>query len=151
MINNYSFDPSKYSTQNIVIDNLPPDAVRVLDVGCNEGYIGKYSNINSDFYGIDFNEDALENAKKHYKKVACINLNTDTSVPWGEKFDCIVFGDVLEHLIFPEKVLRNILNRLDSGGLVIVSLPNIAHIVIRFSLLTGRFNYTNSGALQALC
>ena len=42
-----------------------------------------------------------------------------------EEFDCLIFGDVLEHLVDPEDVLRRYRPLLAPGGVVLVSLPNI--------------------------
>jgi len=45
------------------------------------------------------------------------------------KFDVAVFGDVLEHLRDPWKVLEET-QLLKSEGYVVASIPNIAHGVV---------------------
>ena len=65
----------------------------------------------------------------------------------NEKFDVIVFSDVLEHLIYPEKVLTKSSESLRPGGRVLISLPNVAFLNIRIGLLKGNWNYTNEGIL----
>jgi SAM-dependent methyltransferase len=42
-------------------------------------------------------------------------------------FDCVVFADVLEHLIDPASTLRAAAARLGPDGRVVVSLPNVRY------------------------
>ena len=63
-------------------------------------------------------------------------------------FDVVLAGDVLEHLVAPEPVLRRAARLLRPGGRVVVSLPNVAHVDVRLSLLQGRWNYRPWGLLD---
>jgi 2-polyprenyl-3-methyl-5-hydroxy-6-metoxy-1,4-benzoquinol methylase len=65
------------------------------------------------------------------------------------KFDVVVFADVLEHLPNPASVLHLTRKVLNPGGLVIASIPNIAHWSIRWELLRGRFDYQPYGIMDA--
>jgi 2-polyprenyl-3-methyl-5-hydroxy-6-metoxy-1,4-benzoquinol methylase len=64
-------------------------------------------------------------------------------------FDAIVFGDVLEHLADPACVLTLARRCLSPGGVIIVSVPNIAHWTVRLRLLFGRFEYRDGGIMDA--
>jgi 2-polyprenyl-3-methyl-5-hydroxy-6-metoxy-1,4-benzoquinol methylase len=68
--------------------------------------------------------------------------------PLPEPFDAIVYGDVLEHLPDPLRVLVKLNRRLAPGGFVVISVPNIAHLAIRLLLLSGRFEYMERGILD---
>jgi hypothetical protein len=59
-----------------------------------------------------------------------------------------LFADVLEHLKDPTFCFGNALPALKKTGEIIVSVPNIANIVIRLSLLAGRFDYCDRGILD---
>ncbi len=122
---------------------------KVLDVGCNKGYLKRFAPHN-DFYGIDQNENDLEEAKKEgYKKVYQMDLDNYRAFKHDEKFDVIVFADILEHLTNPDKVLRFFVdNHLRNEGKVIISLPNVANFTIRLNLLLGHFDYAESGILD---
>ena len=63
-------------------------------------------------------------------------------------FDAIVYGDVLEHLNDPLPILVGLNLALAVGGRVIVSVPNVAHLWVRLSLLLGRWDYADRGILD---
>jgi 2-polyprenyl-3-methyl-5-hydroxy-6-metoxy-1,4-benzoquinol methylase len=55
--------------------------------------------------------------------------------------DLILCLDVLEHLVAPAEVLAGLTARLNRGGTVMVSLPNVAHLSVSLPLLlSGRFD-----------
>jgi 2-polyprenyl-3-methyl-5-hydroxy-6-metoxy-1,4-benzoquinol methylase len=64
------------------------------------------------------------------------------------RFDAIVYGDVLEHLADPLATLVSLDRSLATDGDVVISVPNVAHLWIRLSLLLGRFDYTERGILD---
>lgn len=63
-------------------------------------------------------------------------------------FDVAVFGDILEHLRNPWRVLEATRQILKPEGYVVASIPNIAHGAIRLALLQGRFEYAQLGILD---
>jgi 2-polyprenyl-3-methyl-5-hydroxy-6-metoxy-1,4-benzoquinol methylase len=148
MQNNYKLNLSKYATHSIIRQAIGKNNA-VLDVGCNDGYIGAIADTSNKFFGLDYSRGSVEKAKQHYSDAITYNLNELTALPWDTKFDVIVFADVLEHLLLPEQVLKYFVDRyLKKGGRVIISLPNIANWQIRLNLLFGRFNYTDSGIMD---
>lgn len=139
---------STYSTHGILIKNVGMNRC-VLDVGCNEGYLGKACDKSNSFYGIDYDPLSLTVAKKNYLDVALIDLNQSTQLPWKIKFDLIIFGDILEHLLDPQSTFRALVyDYLKPGGEILLSLPNIANWQVRLSLLLGKFDYQETGILD---
>jgi len=122
----------------------------VLDVGCNKGYLGKIADPSNAFYGVDYSASDVDRAKKVYTKVCRSDLNEMKKLPWNMgRFDVLVFADLLEHLIYPERVLAfYVENYLKKNGRVIISLPNIANWTVRGKLLSGSFDYTETGILD---
>lgn len=131
-----------------VYNKIPPKS-KVLDVGCNTGKLGKELKKRKDcvVLGIDLFEESLEIAKTRLDNVKKIDLEKYEK-PFQDKFDVIVFADVLEHLRYPEKTLKIYKGMLNEEGFIIASIPNIANIKIRFSLLLGKWNYQESGILD---
>jgi len=147
-MNHYSFNDAQYGTHSLVAEEIGK-GLSVLDVGCNKGYLKILSDTN-DFYGIDYDENDLKNAlAMGYREVYKIDLNACRDFSCNRKFDVIIFGDVLEHLLFPQEVLEFFIERyLKVGGKIIISLPNVANISIRARLFFGNFDYTESGILD---
>lgn len=75
----------------------------------------------------------------------------NTHVAGLVKPDCkiLIFGDVLGHLTDPLTVLLCFKQYLRSDGYMIVSLPNIANIIIRIKLLFGIWEYKEYGIMDA--
>jgi O-antigen biosynthesis protein len=66
----------------------------------------------------------------------------------GERFDHIIFADVLEHLHDPEAVLSKSSRLLGETGSILISVPNIAHNSIIIDLMNNRFRYGEIGLLD---
>lgn len=84
--------------------------MHILDVGCgcgaSMGYLkGIYPN--AELYGIEIVPEVAELAS-HMGTVLCGDVEK-TGLPWEEGyFDYILMGDVLEHLMEPEKILKRL-------------------------------------------
>ena len=133
------------------------DGTIVIDIGCSQGNFGKIlKEKNCMVYGIEKNKITAEIALKsgYYEDVFVTDLmNLESSeyerflkkVPYA---DAIIISDVLEHLVEPTKVLINYSKLLQNNGIMLISVPNIAHIDIILNLLNGKFNYTDLGILD---
>jgi glycosyltransferase involved in cell wall biosynthesis len=65
------------------------------------------------------------------------------------QIDAVLLLDVIEHLHDPEVFLERIRTCMDpQASRIIISTPNIAFILMRFSLLLGQFNYGLRGILD---
>jgi 2-polyprenyl-3-methyl-5-hydroxy-6-metoxy-1,4-benzoquinol methylase len=123
---------------------------RILDVGCNEGYIGREVR-GKEFFGIELSPENVEKAQSNGYQVISADLNTTnlSSLPLEKKsFDHILFLDILEHLIDPLQQLKQSAALLKDNGKILISLPNIANWRYRLMLLFGQFNYRDIGVLD---
>ena len=108
---------------------LPNTTTRVLDVGCSIGTVGrsikeKYS---AWVTGVELDESMAAIANENLDKVlvgGATEIFTQGHLR-GEKFDVIIFADVLEHLVDPWKTLSLATDNLSEGGVIITSIPNI--------------------------
>ncbi|MCX7381130.1 MAG: methyltransferase domain-containing protein [Alphaproteobacteria bacterium] len=131
-----------------LLDRIPLDAARVLDVGCNAGALGlefKCRNPATRYYGIETDADAAAIARTRLDEVATTSVEDDP-FPFGDTlFDCIVFGDVLEHLIDPWRVIRLLSERLTEAGVMVICMPNVEHWSFAERILRGTFDYADQG------
>ena len=135
-----------------VINLVQPDW-KLFDVGCSSGNLGeeliKKKNCTVD--GIEIDPEDAQLAKKKLRHVEMFNIETDTQAinsSFKEKYDAILFVDVIEHLVDPVQVLKDVRSMLKAGGIIIFSIPNMAHVSIRLALLEGEFTYTKAGLLD---
>ncbi|MGC4129091.1 MAG: class I SAM-dependent methyltransferase [Bergeyella sp.] len=107
----------------------------ILDVGCSTGINGKYlleNHVAKKVIGIEYNPEMASVANEIYEKVFVGNLNSeqflDEIKSIENKFDYIICGDVLEHLLRADIVLQILKEKLNENGKIIISVPNIQHI-----------------------
>ena len=130
---------------------VPEEARAILDVGCGEGRLGaalREGRPDRVVYGIEMQPDAAARAAGRLDRVFAIDVADRDPPLQPASLDCISFGDVLEHLIDPEAVLRRLRRFLAPGGVVVASIPNIQHHTILAALLRGDFQYTSAGLLD---
>jgi 2-polyprenyl-3-methyl-5-hydroxy-6-metoxy-1,4-benzoquinol methylase len=133
-----------------VLRRVPPSARTILDVGCGAGALGASIKRRQDarVVGIEYVPEQAARAAAvldtvHTGDVATIEL------PYAPgSFDCLIYGDVLEHLVDPWDVLAKQRPLLARGGTLIVSLPNIQFIGVILGLLRGRWEYQPRGVLD---
>ena len=98
--------------------------------------------------GLELDPEAAEEGARYFDQPVVGDLLEGISGPWKERFDVVVAGDVLEHLPRPEDLLAALKPLLKPGGLLLVSLPNVANVTVRIGLLLGRFAYAPRGILD---
>jgi 2-polyprenyl-3-methyl-5-hydroxy-6-metoxy-1,4-benzoquinol methylase len=122
----------------------------ILECGCSTGFLSRQLAAGgSRVVGIEIDAEAAEKAREFCARVLSLDLNRPNwSNTVGERFDLVTYGDVLEHLLEPQAVLRETKNVLAPGGRILISLPNIAYWTMRAKLLMGRFEYESMGLLD---
>lgn len=121
---------------------------RLLDVGAADGLLSHHlADAGWRVTAVEGDPDLAELGRPHCERMVVADL--DQELPsLGESFDAIVYGDVLEHLVDPLRTLVTLNHWLSEGGRVVISVPNVAHLLIRLSLLVGRFDYFDRGILD---
>lgn len=122
----------------------------VLEIGAAYGetlFYLKESDIAKRAVGVDIFEDP--DGKERYKPVDQFlfgNIENEDYPEFRNSFDLILLPDVLEHLEEPLHALKKVDSYLRSGGLLVVSMPNIRHYSAFYRIfLKGRFDYDESG------
>jgi len=130
------------------LELFDPRGLRVLDLGCGGGHNGALLKRAGarEVVGVELDAGAAAQARERLDAVVQGDLAHLDLVQLGDApFDAILASDVLEHLAEPEAVLARALTRLRPGGVVVVSLPNVAHVVVFANLLMKRWPRRNSG------
>ncbi|WP_144941289.1 glycosyltransferase [Paenibacillus sp. 32O-W] len=126
---------------------------KVLEMGPATGYMTRYmkEHLGCNIYCIEFDKESAKQAEKYCDKMIVANLEDLqwTSELVDEKFDYIIFADVLEHLRNPEKVLEQATRFLETNGIIITSIPNVSHNAIIMELMNGNFEYRELGLLDS--
>ena len=124
---------------------------RVVDFGCATGYFAQLlRKAGCTVVGVEINPEAAKISEQYCESVVVADLDfvhLSEILPEAD-FDVAVFGDVLEHLRDPWRVLKEARQLLKPNGFVVASIPNIAHGAIRLALLQGNFEYTKLGILD---
>ncbi len=111
------------------IDKYLQPGMKVLDIGCGVGTISLYvASKGNEVFGIDISEKAINKARKSVEILGLKNASfkainfLDTNLQ--DKFDFIIFSEVLEHL--PDEKLANdkIYELLKNDGIFFLTVPS---------------------------
>ena len=145
----YRFKDDPHSSHSVILRHLGEGRGRkALDVGAADGFLAERLTAQGWTVTALERDPALAAvARGRCKEVVVADLEAAPPLLDGP-FDAIVYGDVLEHLSDPRAALVALDRTLAPGGVVIVSVPNVAHLWMRLSLLLGRFDYADRGILD---
>jgi SAM-dependent methyltransferase len=122
----------------------------VLDVGCGTGSFGASirKRTGCEVWGVESNAGSIQKAEQNIDKVFHGYFGPELHLPLGY-FDCIVFNDVLEHMLDPASALVVARALLSSGGCIVASIPNIGHFPTVWKLvIRGEWEYKEFGILD---
>lgn len=144
----YELKVSPHSSHGVLLrwlDVVPPG--RVLDVGCSDGRFAELvGRVGHTVTGVDLvKHEGVGERVAHFVEA---DLNAGLPGEVGGDYRFVVAGDVLEHVIEPEQLLRDLAGRLSPDGEVLVSVPNFAHWYPRARVVAGRFDYDQRGLLD---
>ena len=144
------FNPSYVGPRRDVMALVPAETRRLLDVGCSNGTLGAAlkERDGARVTGIELDPAMAGQARTVLDTVHVGSVEDDTLFErlGDERYGCIVFADLLEHLVDPWKALGRFVERLEPDGVVVASLPNIRHYTtIRTLLFSGYWPYRDRG------
>ncbi|AOZ88904.1 SAM-dependent methyltransferase [Bacillus xiamenensis] len=142
-------DQYYHGVNPVIVSRIHEEWTSILDIGCGTGQLGKVlKQQGRAIYGIEAFEDAAKQAEQTLDHVLCGNIE-QMALPYrDEQFDCMIFGDVLEHLLDPWAALKKVKPFLKKEGVILASIPNIGHISTVLELLAGKFSYTDEGLMD---
>lgn len=152
-IEKWHFAPRYYMfTRTEVIDVMDADVddeISVLEVGCGLGdtlAAIQYKYPKAKVQGIELEERIAKLGSKKLD-IKCANIE-HYQFSSEDKFDYIIFADVLEHLFDPYSLIRNMKKQLKDNGCIIASIPNLMNADVIYNLLNGDFTYKDAGILD---
>ena len=132
-----------------LLERIPLTANVVLDVGCSTGILlATYRRFNprARLLGIDKDPESVVLAKPRLDEVAAVDVEINP-LPFAldRPIDCVIYGDVLEHLRDPWPVLRRHAEALSDDGTMLICVPNLEHWSFADRLLRGTWDYEPTG------
>lgn len=152
-LNNLSVKPHEYykQTRPEMIEFVPETARKILDVGCGSGLFGEQlkHNLNSEVWGIELDDNAARLAEEKIDRVLSGDIFQLVNDLPNSYFDCVIFNDVLEHLVDPFDLLLKIKNKLSANGVIVCSIPNVRYLLnLKDLLVKKQWKYEDAGILD---
>lgn len=147
---NNSFERYYLDPREEIVELVPNETKRVLDIGCGGGEVGcALKKRGVEFVsGVEINHEAAIYAREKLDEVIEGDIEK-IELPFRERyFNCIVLADILEHLRDPWTLIDKLKRYLTDEGLVICSIPNIGHYIIIKNLLFHKWDYTKEGIMD---
>ena len=120
-----------------MLDQLPFQEGRVLDICCGPGVQFAGGKGRFQFTGIDISREALAEAQTHGYHTVQHDLARPLPFP-PETFDVVVATDILEHMTDPLALLQEAKRVLRPQGRLILSVPNHFFLANRLRILGGK-------------
>ncbi|AEA42229.1 class I SAM-dependent methyltransferase [Fluviicola taffensis] len=125
------FDNSNHLKSEVIADFFKTDRKskrKLLDVGCGEGFSMNYFFKQGwEVTGIDYSFDGVQKqnpAMESFVLQGDIYMRIEELIEKGEQYDVILILNVLEHVIDPVLVLKQLRKLVSTGGLLIILVPN---------------------------
>ena len=130
---------------------IPKNVRTTLEIGCGFGGFSALvkENCEAETWAVEADEEAAEEAAKKLNTVINKDIVTSLNQIPDNYFDCIIFLDVLEHLVDPYLLLLSIRQKLTREGVLVASIPNVRYYrnYIDFAI-KGNWDYQDAGTLD---
>ena len=122
----------------------------IVEVGCMKGTLAKNYRIHfpdCNWHGIDIDEDNINEAKLNCTSTQLANIEelSNESFEKLKHFDTWIFGDVLEHLYNPWRLLERIKDNANNRVRIVACIPNSQHWNFQARINAGMMQYQNDG------
>ncbi|MFN3594968.1 MAG: class I SAM-dependent methyltransferase [Thiobacillaceae bacterium] len=141
----HDFSGYREQRREDMLDFLPPTPRSVLDVGGGTGGFLAAVKARHPDCRTGLVETSATACKTAWERVDRVWQGEFTTVDIDERFDCIAFLDVIEHVVDPAAMLDKAKGLLTQEGAIIASIPNVGHWTVIADLLEGRWDYAPAG------
>ena len=149
----YQNKPDQYFhySRREMVPFVPETASTLLEVGCGDGsFAAAVKQLRSiHVTGVEPVTDAARVAAARIDTVIHADIEAGLTSLKNQMFDCVVCNDVLEHLVDPWDIVRQLRDHIRPGGHFVASIPNVRHFAVMKDLLMRRnWRYTDQGVLD---
>lgn len=117
---------SNYNQVIKLIRKFKPDAQSIFEIGAGSGTMLNLLKNEFEINGIEPSESFCKFAKDNYEiELSPLGYESYKS---SKKYDVIIALDVIEHVVSPSNLLKNMGEMLNEDGIVIIGTPNIESI-----------------------
>lgn len=132
---------------------IPVSSKNIIEIGCSSGALArefKKISPNCQYTGVEIEPTYAELAKRYCDVVKVLNIDESDQDFFQRNKDCDtwIFGDTLEHLKNPWRILESIRAVIPMHGSVVACIPNAQHWSLQVKLSVGDFRYEDSGLLD---
>lgn len=145
--------PAHNECNQELLSIIPVDSRRIIEIGCSTGALArefKKKSPDCNYFGVDIFSEYVEVARNHCDDTMCLDIELVDDAFWMQHRDrdCWIFGDTLEHLQNPWRILKKIRSVVPRAGAVVACIPNAQHWSMQVKLAIGDFRYQDKGLLD---
>jgi 2-polyprenyl-3-methyl-5-hydroxy-6-metoxy-1,4-benzoquinol methylase len=132
-----------------MVQFLPNEYFKVLEIGCNVGNFRQYADKSCEYWGIEPFEQVAEIAKNKMDRVLVGFYDRVANNIPDNYFDLIIANDVIEHMEQPWNFLKSIKEKMTENASLVLSIPNARHYENLKELLFDKdWKYKDAGILD---
>lgn len=138
-----------YERERAELLKCMPQGIRTtLEFDCGFGCFSalRKARLHTESWAVEIHQEAAQEAAEKLDKV--IQGDTPGSIAQipDNHFDCVIFFDVLRHLVDPYSLLLAVKARLTENGVLIASIPNVRYLPAFVDLMVhGNWQYRDEG------
>jgi len=136
-----------------LFDIIPDTLQSIIEIGSGSGVLAKaikHRSPATQYIGVEIDPEYAILSSRYCDLVFTGNIETPTGElrNYIKTTSALIFSDVLEHLYNPWQTLKFLRSEISNECSIYASIPNIQHWSIIFGLISGNFDYAESGLLD---
>lgn len=99
---------------------------KLLDIGCLDAltpFLAKEKHPNAEVWGLDFIPELIKELQQNHEGIYWTDGDAYNLKFQDHYFNYVIMGELIEHLEFPDKAIREAFRVLKSGGILALSTP----------------------------
>ena len=110
-----------------MVQFLPDEYSKVLEIGCNVGNFRRFVNKPCEYWGVEPFEAAANIAKTKMDKILVDFYDKiEDEIP-DNYFDLVIANDVIEHMEQPWNFLKSVKKKMTEKASLILAIPNVRY------------------------